>query len=164
MQNTTERKKRSQSGQGRLYKRSRDGKEHPANSKVRGVFWFSYYAKGHRVRQKLLHENGTSVTSLRDAEKIQKNIIASLAANSREKQLRSIQNQLAEVEESQSKKLPAMKLSDVWNAYSRSHNRPSSGARTLSGYKSQFDSFVEWISSVSIPIVSLSRKSVFRCR
>ena len=145
MQPENKKTKRARNGQGRLYKRTRDGKEHPANSPVRGIFWFSYYTDGRRVRQKLLYEDGTPVTKLREAEQIQKAILAPLVANNRERQLRSIRNQLEDIEEGKARRVPAMKLSEAWWAYYRSHNRPASGERTLMGYQTQLKSFTDWM-------------------
>lgn len=148
MHSRTGAKKRVRNGQGRLYKRTRDGKEHPADSKVRGIFWFSYYTEGRRVRQKLLNEDGTPVATLREAEQLQKKILTPLVAGTRERQLRSIRNQLEDIEEEKSEKLPALNLTGVWNEFYRSHNRPASGERTLMGYQSQLKAFTDWMQKV----------------
>lgn len=157
MQSEIKKKARVRNGRGRLYKRTRDGKEYPANSKVRGTFWFCYYTDGHRVRQKLLHEDGSPITKLRDAEQVQQEILAPLVVNSRKKQLRSIQNQLQDIDASKSTSLsvPSLQLSKVWWAYCRSHNRPASGERTLKGYQSQLEAFIEWVNKTHPKITEM---------
>lgn len=50
MTNSNRRKAKSKRGQGRLYKRGKDGREYAADSKVQGVYYLEYRVDGKRVR------------------------------------------------------------------------------------------------------------------
>ena len=75
MANNTTKKSRSKRGLGRLYKRGKDGKEYSADSKVQGYYYLEYRVDGKRVRQRLTTADGVAITTIREAQEKQKNIM-----------------------------------------------------------------------------------------
>ena len=87
-------KKTTKRGEGRLYKRDKAGKEHPANSKVLGVFYLEFRVDGKRTRQRLTDGNGKPITDMKAAERQQAAILAPFRNDDKVEQLRVIQSKL----------------------------------------------------------------------
>lgn len=141
---------RAARGTGRLYKRTKDGTEHPAESKVEGVFWIQYTLNGKRKRHALTGKDGKPITDLRQAEAERKRLTAPLRAGKREEQLEALTAALAqaeaETERATEEAAPLIPISQAWNAFIDSEERPDeTGERTLKDYASYFKAFTEWL-------------------
>ena len=62
-------RKQKRRGLGRLYKRDKEGREYPPSSRVHGAYFLEHRINGRRVRERLTHPDGKSITTLREAEK-----------------------------------------------------------------------------------------------
>ena len=145
---TTNKKARSKRGLGRLYKRGKGGKELPATSNVNSPFYLEYRINGKRNKICLTDEAGNKVTDRKEAEKIRLKIVAPLLAEDEESQLKNIKAKLetahAETIQAYDDSTPALKLSEAWGEYYKSHNRPESGASTLNRYEACINAFNGW--------------------
>lgn len=89
----------------------------------------------------------TGTSDRREAEKILAEIIAPFAAKSDAERLENlavkIEGRKAEIRRYEDSK-PALALSDGFEAYRRSRERPDTGAATLDIYESQYNRLVRW--------------------
>jgi len=142
-------KARSKRGLGRLYKRGKSGKELPATSNVNSPFYLEYRINGKRSKICLTDEAGNKVTDRKEAEKIRLRIVAPLLAEDEESQLKNIKAKLetvhSEMVRAYEESTPALRLSEAWNEYQKSHNRPKSGVTTLKRYEACIATFNEWM-------------------
>ncbi len=106
--------------------------------------WYVYTPQGERVRKsKAIH-----AATLADAERQLRELTEGNALITREKVIR---NRLAELDavrgeiERLERERPALAISDAFEAYLRSPDRPQSGTRTLDGYAAQFKRFAGWM-------------------
>lgn len=144
-----EKAKRSKRGLGRLYKRDKKGKEHPAGSDVQGNYWLQYTVNGQRQRECLVDEAGKTITKLKDAEQIRLKIVAPLIGIDKKEALQTVKAKLeaasSETEREKRKNTPALTISNAWQEYKESQNRPKSGKSTLSRYKACLNAFCLWM-------------------
>lgn len=140
---------RAARGTGRLYKRTKDGKEFPPDSKVEGVFWIQYTLNGKRNRHALSGKDGNPITDRRKAEAERKRLTAPLRAGKREEQLEALTAALAhaEAETKQAKEnaAPLIPISQAWDAFLANPDRPDTGEDTLRYYFAYWDAFTEWL-------------------
>jgi len=150
MTNSNRRKAKSKRGQGRLYKRGKDGREYAADSKVQGVYYLEYRVDGKRVRQRLTDSDGMPITSIRKAREEQGRLTSPFIAGGRVEQLRAVKAKLEAVEdqytEAYDEANPPLSVRDGWKAYKASSDRPDSGPRTLNDYKGHWKRFERWLS------------------
>lgn len=128
---------------GYIYKRTPDGKQIPAGDPRRGTYYLQYDLAGRRYRVCL------KTSDLDKAEQERKRIMAPfLVADEKEaigamkQRLEATDEKLHELVEAEEE--PLM-LDEAWDAYIASVNRPDSGPRTLRGYRSQWNLFVQWM-------------------
>ncbi|MBN2161387.1 MAG: hypothetical protein JXR25_00375 [Pontiellaceae bacterium] len=140
---------RAARGTGRLYKRTKDGKEHAADSKVEGVFWIQYTLNGKRKRHALTGKDGKPITDLRKAEAERKRLTAPLRAGKREEQLEALTAALsqaeADTERATEEAAPLIPISKAWEAFTESPDRPDTGEDTLRYYFAYWDAFSKWL-------------------
>jgi integrase len=136
---------------GRLYKRDRKGREHPATSRVKGGYWLQYTVKGKRYRRKLLHPDRTPITDIREAEAERDRILAPFTTADELEQLKAIEARLEEAtarhEVAERKAVPDLLFESAWPAYLDSRARPDSGQGTLANYERHLRQFREWLAS-----------------
>jgi integrase len=144
-------KTRSARGTGRLYKRTPDGQEHRADSKVQGVFWIQYTLNGKRQRHALTGTDGKPITDLRKAEAERKRLTAPLRAGNREAQLQSLTAAYAqaktETEHAIEAAAPVLPIAEAWETYLQSPDRPDTGDDTLRDYAGHWQRFEKWLSA-----------------
>ena len=141
--------KQGKHGLGRLYKRDKSGKEHPADSKVQGVFYLEYRAGGKRTRERLTDQDGVPVKTLRAAEKERVRIMAPFAPGDAVEHLKAIQAKLATAEQEHVRAIdeanPPLNITDAWAAYLSSTERPDTGEATLKYYAGYWERFRLWL-------------------
>ncbi len=152
-------KTRSARGTGRLYKRSKGGKEYSSDSKTPGVFWIQYTngtklnGKGkqipNRVRHALTGTDGKPITDLRKAEAERKRLTAPLRAGKRADQIQALTASLKQAEAVEVQAVedaaPILPIVEAWEAYLQNPDRPDSGDGTLRNYAGHWKRFCEWI-------------------
>ena len=143
-------KKIRQKGLGYLYKRDSAGKEHPASSKVPGIFWLATVGEnGKRIRRRL-EVDGKPVTELDLARAEQMRLrvpyITRTEVDAVKAELARLESRL-EVEQDEAE--PPLLIVDAWKAYVESANRPECGEETLRGYKSMWFDLVGWCDAQS---------------
>lgn len=153
-ENTTKRGKR---GEGRLYIRTPDKKEHPAGTQgTGGNYWLAYREQtgttdvtGKPIKKlrrvKLKDENGNPITTLPAAKVAQQKIVRQFIAASEEERLALLISQHQKASSEKKDALPVMKLGEVWAAYEASSERPDSGEDTLRRYQGYWNKFREWL-------------------
>jgi integrase len=128
---------------GYLYKRTADGEQVPAGDHRPGTYYLQYDVAGRRRRVSL------GVTSLEDAEKERKRIMAPLMVADKKEAISAMKQRVAvaegKVQEIDAQRTPPLEIEQAWQVFLGMPTRPDSGPRTLSGYESQWDLFVEWI-------------------
>ena len=141
---------RHKRGLGRLYKRDKNGKEYPADSKVQGFFYLEYRVNGKRTRQRLTDRNGEPITTLWEAEKERVRIVAPFASGETVEQLKAIQAKLTDAERQHLQAVeeanPPLCIADAWEAYLNSTKRPDTGEATLKYYAGYWKRFKQWLS------------------
>jgi integrase len=158
--NNSVKKTRSARGAGRLYKRTKEGKEISANSKAQGVFWLQYTLNGKRVRHALTGLDGKPITDLRKAEAERKRLTAPLLAGKREDQLDALTAALNQAEnnlhEAKINAEPILTVSTAWDSFlNHAERNDGTGERTLSDYKSYWNRFEGWLKQSHSEIVAL---------
>ena len=143
-------KTRSARGTGRLYKRTKDGREYPPENKTPGVFWIQYTANGKRARHALTGRDGQPITKLVNAEAERKRLTAPLRAGTREAQIKALAATLMQAGEETELATEAAahipRIADAWEFYLRSPDRPDSGSGTLRNYAGHWERFTKWLS------------------
>ena len=146
---STTKRERQKRGHGRLYKRDGNGKEHPAQSRVHGVFWLEFRVDGKRKREALRRPDGSPITKLKEAEGERARRMRPFAASRKVEKLKDVQSLLSEAEadqaEAERELVPAPALEDVWGVYLRSQSRPDSGPVTLADYERHYRKLFEWL-------------------
>lgn len=148
MNKSTKKIRQSKRGLGRLYKRDKSGKEHPADSKVQGLFYLEYRVNGKRTRERLTDVDGIQVKNLREAEKARARIMAPFASGETVEHLKAIQAKLANAEQEHVQAVeeanPPLSIVDAWDAYLNSTERPDTGDATLKYYAGYWTRFHKW--------------------
>lgn len=107
-----------------------------------GVYLARWMANGKR------HSRSTGTHDLRDAEKRLEEFTATFRLENEQRTLETLTGRIegvkAEIREWKERR-PALRLVDAFEAYRASTARPDAGARTLSGYESYFNRFLEWM-------------------
>lgn len=107
-----------------------------------GVYLARWMANGKR------HSRSTGTHDLRKAEKKLEEFTASFRLESEQRTLETLTGRIegvkAEIREWKERR-PALRLVDAFEAYRASTARPDAGERTLSGYESYFNRFLEWM-------------------
>lgn len=149
MKARSEKKTRSARGAGRLYKRTKAGKECPAESKSPGVFWLQYTLNGKRIRHALTGRDGKPITDLRQAEAERKRLTAPMLAGKRAEQLQSLTAALTQADTENEQAIeaaaPLLRIDDAWETYLKNPDRPDSGEGTLRNYAGQWERFERWL-------------------
>ena len=143
-------KKKEKRGLGYLYKRDTHGREHPATSKVPGIYWLAFPGEnGRRVRRKL-EVDGKPVTDLETARAEQRRLrvpyITGTEVDALRAELGRLEDKhLVEIDEAD----PPLTLDDAWEAYECAANRPECGEDTMKQHKSNWLEFLSWFRSKS---------------
>ena len=149
MGNNTTKKRRSKRGLGRLYKRGKDGKEYPADSKVQGTFYLECRVNGKRTRQRLTDDVGKPITTIRAAQEEQQRLAAPFVASRKSEQLQAVKAKLEAAEghyqAAYEDANPPLAIVDAWDAYLDSSERNDSGEVTLGNYKTHWTKLTEWL-------------------
>ncbi len=137
-------------GTGRLYKRSKDGKEYPAGDPHAGNYYLEYRVNGKRTRQPLLHpDTGEPITDLTEAEKQRARITAPFTTKDKSDQLLAIAAKLEAVKQEHAQAIdeaePPLTIANAWEAYLDSADAPETGADTLKYYAGYWKKLSEWI-------------------
>ena len=137
--------KKTKKGLGYLYKRDAQGREHPATSKVQGIYWLATTGDdGRRVRRRL-EVDGKPVTDLETAKAEQMRLrvpfITHTAVDALRAELGRLENRQA-IEEDQAD--PPLTLDDAWAAFERSATRPECGDDTLRQHESNWRELLAW--------------------
>ncbi|QHI68760.1 tyrosine-type recombinase/integrase [Tichowtungia aerotolerans] len=144
-----EKKTRAARGTGRLYKRTKDGKEYPPTKKNPGVFWIQYTLNGKRIRRCLTGKDGKPITKLEEAEAERKRLTAPLRAGKQVEQLQALTAALTQAEGQQEQAAenaaPVLPIVKAWDAYLQSPDRPDSGTDTLIDYQGYWNAFARWL-------------------
>lgn len=130
-------KKKQSKGTGSLFKRGK-----------KGIYYVQYYANGKRKSTRLIDEDGLSITDRRKAEAAAKSFLAPLRETSTIDQLKAVKAKIEGTEKTLRYKKDAVKpplaLSEMWEAYESSLNRPKSGPSTLKRYNAVITAFLKW--------------------
>lgn len=130
-------KKQQSNGTGSLFKRGK-----------KGSYYVQYYANGKRKSTRLLDGDGLPITDRRKAEAAAKTFLAPLRETSTIDQLKAVKAKIEGNEKALQQKRDAVKpplpLTEVWEAYESSQNRPKSGASTLKRYRAVIKAFIDW--------------------
>lgn len=139
----------SERGTGRLYKRSKDGKEYPAGDPHAGNYSLEYRVNGKRTRQRLLDHDGEPITDREEAEKERARITAPFTTSDKADQLQAIKAKLEAAEREHTQAIeeanPPLSIGDAWDAYLNSNDAPETGADTLKYYSGYWTAFRKWI-------------------
>jgi integrase len=142
---------RSKRGNGRLYKRDSNGKEHPADSDVHGAFWLAYFVNGKRVRLRLLDDAGNSIVTIRAAEKARAKILEPLIAKDKADQFEAVLSKFDHAKANQARAEdaanPPLLIARSWDAYLTSGARPDAGEAMQARYFGYWDKFHKWLSA-----------------
>ena len=107
-----------------------------------GVYLARWMANGKR------HSRSTGTHDLREAEKKLEEFTATFRLENEQRTLETLTGRIegvkAEIREWKERR-PALRLVDAFEAYRASTARPDAGERTLSGYESYFNRFLEWM-------------------
>lgn len=138
-------KKKEKRGLGYLYKRDAHGREHPATSKVPGIYWLAFTDETGRRTRKKLEIDGRPVTDLETARAEQKRLRIPYITGTKVDALRAELVRLetkhaAEEDEAD----PPLTLDDAWAVFESSANRPECGEDTMRQYKSNWLDFLAW--------------------
>lgn len=150
----------SRRGIGRLYIRTKDGKEHKPGSGYKGVYYLEYRLptgetnpqtgkpKTTRKKIRLTLADRTPITKLEDAQKAQERIVSQYLAGEKKDRLLKLKAELEAVEQEHVQALekasPPLAIADAWNAYESSPERPDSGEELLRRYCGYWGKFSEW--------------------
>jgi hypothetical protein len=92
---TTKRKSQySERGNGRLYKRGKDGGEYPAGDSHSGNYYLEFRVNGKRTRQRLTDPQGEPIKDLAEAEKERARIMAPFTTSDKTAQIQAIKAKL----------------------------------------------------------------------
>lgn len=107
-----------------------------------GVYLARWMANGKR------HSKSTGTHVLRDAEKKLEEFTSLFRLENEQRTLETLTGRIegvkAEIREWKEQR-PALRLVDAFAAYRASASRPDAGDRTLSGYESYFNRFLDWM-------------------
>ena len=142
--------KKTKKGLGYLYKRDAQGREHPATSKVQGIYWLATTGDdGRRVRRRL-EVDGKPVTDLETAKAEQMRLrvpfITHTAVDALRAELGRLENRQA-IEEDQAD--PPLTLDDAWGVFVLSASRPECGADTMRQHESNWRDLLDWFRSMN---------------
>jgi len=147
----SKKKIRSKRGLGRLYKRNAHGKECKADSNADGHFWLEYKVNGKRIRQRLLDDAGNPIKNIDAAKELQAKIMAPIVAEDEVGKAKAVAAKVmtaeAKLAQAVEEANPPLKISEVWDAYLNSTERPDSGEATLLRYAGHWKRFREWIAT-----------------
>jgi integrase len=120
----------------------------------KGKIWLRYKVDGEA------HDESLGTADIDEAKMKQAQIMRPLELANKEEVLDQTRLRLERVQkekmEEREKQTPPLKLSEAWQAYERSQNRPRSGRQTLSGYAGHYKKFKEWM-DVEFPEVVYMR-------
>lgn len=138
-------KKKEKKGLGYLYKRDARGREHPATSKVPGIYWLAVQGEdGRRIRRRL-EVDGHPVTDLETARAEQMRLRVPYITRTEVDALRAELGRLecrqaAEEDEAD----PPLTLDKAWQAFEQAANRPECGADTMRQHESNWRELLAW--------------------
>jgi len=154
-----EKKPRSKRGLGRLYKRNKDGKECKASSNADGHFWLEYKVNGKRIRQRLHDDAGNPITGIDPAKELQAKIMAPIIAGDEVDKAKAVAAKVmtaeAKLAQAVEEANPPLKISEAWEAYLNSNERPDSGEATLLRYAGHWKRIRKWVEVKDSEVVFL---------
>lgn len=128
---------------GYLYKRGADGQQYSAGSKKKGVYYLQYDLNGKRFRASL------KTSDREEAEAKRLKIMAPLTVADELEALDAVKQKLestrTRLDDLEKQSCPLLTLSDSWQAYVDSPERPDSGDSTLQQYRFQYNRFEGWM-------------------
>lgn len=134
---------------GRLYKRDKLGREHPASSTIRGSYWLQYTVGGKRMRVALTDPDGQAITDIHAAKAARDRLLAPFSTANRVAQLEAVQASLSQArqahEQAERQAAAPLRFADAWRVYLASQNRPDSGPDTLANYERHFRKLADWL-------------------
>lgn len=151
----TRKRKRASKGAGTLYKRDTQGKTHPIDWQGAGAFWLAYSVPnpdggaGKRIRQALRDADGRPITDRKQAEAERRRIMAPFQTGQTVETLRIIQASLTDAETQHQNVTEQARggvpISQAWERYKASNERPDAGNATLRQYGFQWERFRGWL-------------------
>ncbi|VGO22716.1 tyrosine-type recombinase/integrase [Pontiella sulfatireligans] len=166
MKKTNGKRDYTERGNGRLYIRTKDGKEHKPGSGFKGIYYLEYRRPGtdpktgapitKRVKERLVygdgdqgHEKGDPIKSQADALKAQARIVNQYLTGNKADKLRNLKAELEAAEKKHAEAVedanPPLSIADAWKAYDESSERPDTGEETLRRYQGHWLEFKKWI-------------------
>ncbi|WP_168441973.1 tyrosine-type recombinase/integrase [Pontiella desulfatans] len=158
---TTSKRSYTKRGYGRLYIRTKDGRERKPGSGFKGTYYLEYnYPTGEinpvtgkqvskRKKVQLTFEDGSPVTTHPEAEKARERIVNQYLSGNKKERLERLKAELEVIEHDQAKAIedanPPLTIEDAWEAYLSSHERPDSGEELLRRYKGYWNKFSGWV-------------------
>lgn len=143
-------KKKSKKGLGYLYKRDVHGREHPATSKIPGVFWLDTTGEDGRRTRRRLEVDGKPVTDLETARAEQNRLRVPYITGT---ELDALRAELGRLEVRQAAEEddadPPLTLDDAWDAFESAANRPECGADTMRQHRSNWRDLAAWLRAKS---------------
>lgn len=157
---TIQKRDYSKRGSGRLYIRTKDGKEKKPGPGVKGNYYLEYNLPTGRINSdtgkpitkrkkvRLNNADGTPITTKDAAEKAQERIVGQYLFGEKKDRLQRIKAELDLVEQEERQAIdeanPPLTLTDAWDAYLGSTERPDTGDATLKYYAGYWTRFLEW--------------------
>ena len=112
-------------------------------------FYVRWTVNGKVFSKALRGDSGESITSRRQAEEAQTKVMAPFVVADETTALESIvgklQGRKAELAKLHDERNPPLSISQVWETYLASPNRPDSGESTLRQYQFQWNAFAHWM-------------------
>lgn len=103
------------------------------------VWWLKFMVDGALIRQSL------DTTNKAEAERKRTEVMRPLLAAEKTEALSAIVARLDGAKRDQENVVPPLTLTDAWDVYSSTANRPDSGEETLKRYKAQCVRFAHWM-------------------
>jgi len=159
---TTRKRDYSKRGNGRLYIRTKEGKEKKPGPDVKGSYYLEYnlptgqinpdtgkpITKRKKVR--LNHADGSPITTKEDAETARERIVSQYLVGEKKERLQRLKAELELTEQEElrvfEEQNPPLSVANAWDAYLNSTERPDTGDATLryyAGYWTRFQKCAE---------------------
>lgn len=141
-------RKRSTRGHGRLFKKV-GSKQVAAESTAKGNFYLTYYVNGKRTTEALRDEKGDPITDRKQAEASRKRILAPYQTGDEVETLKAIKARIVDVEAQHAAAFdeanPPLRISEAWQTYLETPERPDTGKGTMNHYEGNWKRFQKWI-------------------
>lgn len=168
---TTKKRDYSKRGNGRLYIRTKEGKEKKPGPGVKGNYYLEYNLPTGEVNEetgkpitkrkkvRLNHADGTAITTKEDAEKARERIVSQYVVGEKKERLQRLKAELELTEQEEAQifedQNPPLKVATAWEAYLASNDAPETGEDTLKYYAGYWKKFTQWVGGKSPDVIFL---------